>query len=157
MKALHIITTSIALIFLSQSNHSLGHCQVPCGIYEDSLRIKLMDEHITTIEKSMQQINHLSSQTNINYNQLIRWVNNKEEHANKIQAIVSQYFLHQRIKVVNTDDAHYQLYLSNLSLLHQLSVQAMKAKQTTDLKHIQQLRELLIAFSESYFHQHHHE
>lgn len=157
MKALHIITTSIALIFLAQSNHSFAHCQVPCGIYEDSLRIKLMDEHITTIEKSIEQINHLSSQTNINYNQLIRWVNNKEEHANKIQAIVSQYFLHQRIKVVNKDDAHYQLYLNNLSLLHQLSVQAMKAKQTTDLKHIQQLRELLIAFSESYFHQHHHE
>ncbi len=75
------------------------HCQVPCGIYGDSIRIELIYEHIETIDKSMRMIDEISNQEKPNYNQLVRWVVNKEEHAEKIQEIVSQYFLNQRIKI----------------------------------------------------------
>jgi len=34
----------------------------------------------------------LSNEETINYNQIVRWVNNKEDHANKLQDIVSQHF-----------------------------------------------------------------
>ena len=25
-----------------------AHCQIPCGIYDDELRVQLIEEHITT-------------------------------------------------------------------------------------------------------------
>ena len=36
-----------------------GHCEIPCGIYDDSLRVAMIKEHINTVEKSMKQINLL--------------------------------------------------------------------------------------------------
>ena len=32
------------------------HCEIPCGIYDDHLRSHLIEEHIATIEKGMNQI-----------------------------------------------------------------------------------------------------
>jgi len=74
-----------------------AHCEIPCGIYDDQLRTQLIAEHATTIEKSMKQIMELSKADPVNYNQLVRWVSNKEDHATEIQQIVSQYFMTQRI------------------------------------------------------------
>ena len=65
-----------------------AHCQIPCGIYDDELRVQLIEEHITTVEKSMNQIIALGAAENMNYNQLVRWVSNKEAHAQEIQDIV---------------------------------------------------------------------
>ena len=108
MKTPYKSFTLLAFILLLVSpTSSFSHCQVPCGIYEDSLRIQLLDEHITTIEKSMTEINTLSKQNAPNYNQIVRWINNKEVHASKIQIIVSEYFLHQRIKIAAKDNHHY--------------------------------------------------
>lgn len=82
---------------------------------------------------------------------------NKEEHAKKIQDIVSQYFLHQRIKPVQpTEVEAYAKYTNQLALLHQLLVLSMKAKQTTDLTVIDKLTTTLDKFSHSYFHKHTH-
>lgn len=132
-----------------------AHCEIPCGIYGDSLRIVQITEHITTIEKSMNQINELSAEENINYNQLIRWVMNKEDHAAKIQEIVSQYFLHQRIKLTDSSNKEaYEKYTKQLVLLHKLLVYSMKAKQTTDLVYIEKMRETLRKFEDIYFHKH---
>lgn len=134
---------------------SYGHCEIPCGIYEDSIRVALIAEDITTIEKSMNEIISLSAGTVQNYNQLVRWINNKEEHANKIQDMVSQYFLHQRIKNVEPSNTEaYEKYTKQLVLLHKLSVYSMKAKQTTDLEYIKLLRKTLMEFEHTYFHKH---
>jgi nickel superoxide dismutase len=134
------------------SSPAFAHCEIPCGIYGDSLRITLMFEDITTIEKSMNQINELSKADEINYNQLVRWVVNKEEHAEKLQEIISQYFLNQRIKIVDVSNAEsYSKYIKQLTLLHQLMVYAMKSKQTTDLQYIDKMRDTLHAFQHAYF------
>ena len=122
-----------------------AHCEIPCGIYDDDLRIKLMAEHVTTMEKSMKQIVTLSQQQPINHNQLARWVNNKEDHANAFQEIVAQYFMTQRIKFDAKD------YAQKITVLHKMLVFAMRCKQTTDLKHIEALRSLLKEFSGLYF------
>ncbi len=63
-----------------------AHCQIPCGIYNDELRVQLIEEHIDTIEKSMKQIATLGAQSPLDNNQLVRWVMNKEEHAQKFRA-----------------------------------------------------------------------
>ena len=144
---------TLVILFNSQSLNA--HCEVPCGIYGDSIRVSLLFEHITTIEKAMNSVNKLSAEGDVNYNQLVRWIMNKEEHAEKIQEIVSQYFLHQRIKMVDANDKeHYQKYVAQLAKLHEISVFAMKSKQSTDLSIIEKLRTAVTDFSNVYFHKH---
>jgi nickel superoxide dismutase len=105
----------------------------------------MIAEHITTIEKSMNQIVKLRGQKHENCNQRVRWVMNKEDHANELQWIVSQYFMTQRIKLDSEN------YSQKLSVLHKMLVYAMKCKQTTDLSHIKTLRLLLQEFHDLYF------
>lgn len=129
-----------------------SHCEVPCGIYDDEMRIKMIAEHITTIEKAMKQIQELSKQQPTNYNQIVRWVVNKEKHATEIQHIVTQYFLTQRIKSPEKEGAEaVNDYHLKLSLCHDLIVYAMKAKQTVDLEHVEKLKSILHSFEHAYF------
>ncbi len=128
------------------------HCQIPCGIYNDEMRFTMMEEHIQTIEKSMKQIVELSKEPAENANQLVRWVLNKEQHADELAQIVTYYFLTQRIKPVNEDDAAaFKDYLVKISLLHKMLVVAMQTKQTTDLNNVEKLRSLLQDFHKTYF------
>jgi len=132
-------------------NSAAAHCEIPCGIYGDEMRFDMIEEHIATIEKSMQMIVELSKEAEKNHNQLVRWVINKEEHADYIQEIVSQYFLTQRIKIADPKDSDaYQKYVKQLVLLHHMLVYAMKTKQSIDLMHVARLRALLEEFEEVY-------
>ena len=143
---------AVFLLFTFLPVVTFPHCEIPCGIYNDRLRIDSIKEHITTIEKSMKQIEMLSKETPVNYNQLIRWVTNKEHHAAEIQDIVQQYFMTQRIKPADKGDKKaYDKYIAELTLLHNMLVYSMKTKQTTDLDHIETLRMLVGKFDKSYF------
>ena len=143
---------SLALI-LAPAAPAAAHCQIPCGIYDDELRVQLIEEHITTVEKSMNQIVTLGKANPVDYNQLVRWVNNKEEHAQKIQDIVTAYFMAQRIKMPadHGDEKAMNEYLHKLALLHAIQVHAMKAKQTTNLGEVETLRKLVEQFRIAYF------
>lgn len=121
-----------------------AHCQIPCGIYDDGTRITLLREHVITIQKSMREIQRLEKEGLQYSNQLIRWVMNKEDHANKFQDIVTQYFMAQRIKL----DA--DKYEQKIGLLHELLVMAMKCKQSTDLGLTQELMDLIHDFEHLY-------
>ncbi len=128
-----------------------SHCQVPCGIYGDDTRFNLIGEHITTIEKSMRQIGENMNQDPPNGNQIVRWVNNKEKHADEISHIVTYYFMAQRVKIPPAGDARANsAYVKKLTLLHQILVYSMKAKQTTDLGNVEKLRHLLEDFRKAY-------
>ncbi|MFH1724961.1 MAG: superoxide dismutase [Ni] [Elusimicrobiota bacterium] len=128
------------------------HCQVPCGIYGDYMRFDMIAEHIATLEKSMRTIGGLSEETEKNHNQIVRWVNNKDRHADELSHIVTYYFMAQRVKPAGDSDAKARAaYLKKLELLHGMLVRAMQAKQTTDLGHIEALRGLLEDFREAYF------
>lgn len=127
---------------------ALAHCQIPCGIYGDQRVVSEMEEHITTIEKGMNQINELAKDPGANANQLTRWVMNKETHAKEIQQIALDYFLAQRVKL---DEAGQESYNKKLALLHQVIVHAMKCKQTTDLAHVEALKKSLADFKALYF------
>ena len=119
-----------------------AHCEIPCGIYGDDARFSSIFEDIETIHKSMTKINELSS-TPGEANQLVRWVNNKEPHANRIREVVTQYFMTQRIKIQDfSDEKTVASYHDKLALLHQMLVYAMKCKQTTDSANADRLHEL---------------
>ena len=99
MKRTLSLSILVAMILtFSVTKIANAHCEVPCGIYNDELRVELLKEHFQTIEKAMKQIEEIQSADSINYNQLVRWINTKEEHANLIQEIAEQYFLTQRVK-----------------------------------------------------------
>ncbi len=141
-----ILQSALAAIFLAIfAAKATSHCEIPCGIYDDELRIKLLLEHITTIEKSMKQIVVLEEADHHNANQLVRWVVNKDRHADELQKIVAQYFMTQRIKLDAVD------YAKKLSVLHQMLVYGMKCKQTTDLANAEKLRSLVSEFESLYF------
>ena len=143
---------SLLLIAVIVPVQIYAHCEIPCGIYNDKMRIDMLKEHVTTIEKSMNQIIELQKAETINYNQLVRWINNKDEHADEMQHIVTQYFMTQRIKPVDgSDKAALEKYQKELGLLHEMLVYAMKAKQTTDVQNCTKLNELIDSFYNSYF------
>jgi len=129
-----------------------SHCEIPCGIYDDEMRFTMVEEHIKTIEKAMKEIEHLSGHQPPNFNQIVRWVTNKEKHADEIQHIISQYFLTQRVKLVEKeDDKADKIRMEYLSLCHEILVYAMKTKQTTDLSNVEKLKTAVKAFKNSYF------
>ena len=49
-------TFLLLTLVLSFTSLGYAHCEIPCGIYDDHLRIKLIAEHLTTVEKSMNRI-----------------------------------------------------------------------------------------------------
>ena len=152
MRKLVLVCALALACVLVTGRATFSHCEIPCGIYGDQTRITLLLEDIATVEKSMQQIELLSDADPINPNQVVRWIQNKEEHASKIQHVVTQYWLTQRIQPVEASSAEaHKKYLGQLEILHHMLVRAMKAKQTTDTTHTTTLRSLVDKLAESYF------
>jgi nickel superoxide dismutase len=140
-----------ALFISLTASTAFAHCQIPCGIYDDAARFTLLEEHVTTIEKAMKTLEELSAVQPPNYNQIVRWVLNKEHHADEISEIVTYYFMAQRVKPVEKkSEATYSKYLGELTSLHEMVVYSMKVKQTTDLENVDRLRALVKQFKVSY-------
>jgi nickel superoxide dismutase len=100
----------------------------------------------------MKEIESLSAAQKPNMNQVVRWVNNKDHHADELSEIVTYYFMAQRIKLPAQGDVKAQQdYVKKLTLLHHMLVYSMKAKQTTDLDNVAKLRSSLSAFHDAYF------
>lgn len=145
MKNIGIKLLLVGLLSVLLATSALAHCEVPCGIYDDEARIDMLLEHTTTIEKSMNQIIILEKSDHGHANQLVRWIMNKEDHANMLQEIVSQYFMTQRIQAGTAQ------YDKKIAALHGMLVSAMKCKQTVDLAHVANLRALVAEFKGLYF------
>jgi nickel superoxide dismutase len=111
-----------------------AHCQIPCGIYDDNARVRSMLEDAETVEKSIKMINALSEKSDaLSQNQLVRWVMNKEAHAQKIITTISDYFLTQRVKSSQED------YKKRLVDHHAVIVSAMEAKQNAEMSYVKTL------------------
>ena len=142
MKIFFLLALSVTLL---STNWLSAHCQVPCGVYGDSARFTQMLEDQTTIAKAIAQINDLAGQKDgKSANQLVRWVNTKEDHANKIQKIIAEYFLTQRIK--SSSDNYSDL----LQGAHGVMVAAMKCKQGTDPESADALKSAIKNFQTVY-------
>jgi nickel superoxide dismutase len=112
---------------------TLGHCEIPCGIYDDHAEIQRMLLDAETMRKASAQIVILSEQLDAaSLNTLSRWVGVKEEHSKNIQHVNAWYFMTQRIKAVAPETERYDEYVSKLTAHHAVSVAAMKAAQSLD-------------------------
>jgi nickel superoxide dismutase len=148
------IYQNLIIPFLLLQGSLLAHCQVPCGIYNDAARIIQIQEDFSTIQKAMTKIKELSQQQDAtSMNQLTRWIITKEDHASKIQKVVSEYFLTQRIKA-KTEGSDYNTYVKQTTTLHQILVSAMKCKQTIDEQNAILGINLIDEFIEIYFDSH---
>ena len=148
MKTLLALVT-VPLLFGGSVTLS-AHCQVPCGIYHDKTETTRLYEDIGTIEKCMTEINRLSAVQKPNYNQLVRWINTKENHVEQIQKSIWQYFMMQRIAPTAPGSKEYPEYVKKLTLLHSLLVDAMKCRQGTDLAVPERMKKTLKEFEKSY-------
>jgi ubiquitin len=110
-----------------------GHCQVPCGIFDDPMIVAEVKQCVETIKKAMAQIKELESGSGTGaqeLNQIVRWINTKEEHAKKIISTVAEYCLCQRVK--KEVFASESDYTDALKAHHAVMQAAMKCKQTVD-------------------------
>ncbi len=124
IKTLFFVAASV----LAFSQPTYAHCQIPCGIYDDHARVQSMLEDAATVEKSVKLIAELSGKLDAqSQNQLVRWVMNKEKHAQNIISTITDYFLTQRVKSKQED------YAERLIKHHTVIVAAMKTKQSADL------------------------
>ena len=73
----------LALALLLCATPTKSHCQVPCGIFDDSHRIAQLVEDVHTIEKAMKEFSRLQGIVStdkdnfLSQHQAIRWVATK--------------------------------------------------------------------------------
>ena len=135
----------LAALLLSLSATAQSHCQIPCGIYDDNARVVSMLEDVATIRKAVAQIADLAGKTDPqSQNQLVRWVMNKEQHAQRIIATIGDYFLTQRVKAKQED------YTERLRKHHAVIVAAMRAKQNADADVVAELGSAVEALAPYY-------
>ena len=126
------------------------HCQVPCGIYGDQMRFEGMLEDTKTIAKAISEIEAFTKTLGDGppkakgMNQMVRWVNTKESHAQNIQDVMGAYFFAQRIKTDHKD------YTAQLATAHNVIVTAMKCKQDVSAETAVNLKKAIEDFYRAY-------
>lgn len=139
-----VITTVMSLLIVFHSS-ARAHCQIPCGIYDDYARVRSMLEDAATVEKSIRLIRELADKRDAqSQNQIVRWVVNKEFHAQKIITTICDYFLTQRVNADQKD------YAERLTKHHAVILAAMKAKQNADLKYATALTDTITRLVDYY-------
>ncbi len=127
-----------------------AHCEIPCGIYDDHARIQVLLEHADTVEKSARLIVELSGKSDPqSENQLVRWVVNKESHAQKIIDVITSYFLTQRVNPKQKD------YIERLVRHHAVILAAVAVKQNVEPKYVAALIKSIKAIAD-YYPEHNH-
>ncbi len=140
----------VAISILVIPRQGYNHCQIPCGIYDDHARVQSMLEDAETVTKSIKMMNQLAGKSDPqSQNQMIRWVMNKEEHAQKVISTICDYFLTQRVKPDQDD------YSERLIKHHAVIVAAMKAKQHAGEEYAESLRKSIEALH-PYYPEHEH-
>lgn len=128
-----LVGEAVTSLWVTGTQTAEAHCQVPCGIYDDSARIASLNEDTATIAKAVRMIRkHAGAHEAKDVNQVTRWITTKEAHASNIIKVVSEYFLTQKVRPVPPGAGGYDAYLKKLADHHAVMVAAMKTKQTAN-------------------------
>jgi small subunit ribosomal protein S27Ae len=126
-----VVATGSLLLLSSETKKTYNHCQVPCGIFDDPAIVSEIKQACTTIRKAIVQskmLHEKSGSDPLALNQMVRWINTKEEHCSKIITLIAEYCLCQRIK--RPEFKTEADYLQALKIHHNVMQAAMKAKQS---------------------------
>ena len=132
----HVLVRSLFFLFVQQ---------------DDPATVGEVQQAATTIRKAMVQVNELTSNGTpgpADYNQMVRWINTKEEHACKIITTVAEYCLCQRVKkdVFATEKEFTDAVMAH----HAVMVAAMKCKQSVDTVTVDHLDTAIALFAKMY-------
>jgi len=135
-----------------------GHCQVPCGIFDDPKLVADIREALATVRKATVQIGILSADLSTSsaqaFNQITRWVMTKEEHCGKIIDLVANYCLCQRVKPPWVDGSPFGSneteYYEVLKAHHAMMVAAVGVKQFADAAHVDMLEHAVVDWEKMY-------
>ncbi len=153
IKVSSVAVVALAVLAFFGATSVFGHCQVPCGIYDDAARVASLKEDATTIAKAVTQINELAAKNDAqSVNQATRWVMTKESHASHIIEVMAEYFLAQRVKLGEDKAKYHQALVDH----HEVILAAMKTKQQANSKAVTALENALDKLSE-YYPEHPHE
>jgi nickel superoxide dismutase len=124
-----------AALALGAARDARAHCQIPCGIYDDHARVHAMREDAATVAKSLRELASLAGKRDAqSINQAVRWVINKDAHAERIMRSIADYFLAQKIAPAAPKDRKaFEAYVDKLAKHHAVLVAAMKCKQSASL------------------------
>jgi ubiquitin len=128
-----------------------GHCQVPCGIFDDPAMVSEIRQAAATARKAMVQSSELHGTATsdlLALNQIVRWITTKEEHCSKIIDIVATYCLCQRVK--KEIFANDEEYVQALKAHHAVMQAAMKVKQQMDTAACDALDHAIADFAKMY-------
>ncbi len=140
-----------AMLMTLAPQKTQAHCQLPCGIYSDNVRVVLMLEDVETLDKAVAMMTELVAKKDLqSQSQFSRWVTNKESHAQQIIETISNYFLTQRVSPSQED------YVDRLKAHHAVIVNAMKVKQNSEKKYVDTLKESVTALLKYYPAEHKH-
>ena len=151
---IHLTSTVCILLFTVAAMMPAkmeAHCQIPCGIYSDNVRVVMMLEDVETLEKSVSMLHQLAAKQDVqSKSQFARWVTNKEQHAEKIISTIANYYLTQRVNPSQDD------YVDRLKAHHAVIVNAMKVKQSTDEQSVATLKDSVRVLLKYYPDEHKH-
>lgn len=122
------------------------------GIFDDPAIVAEIKQCVETIKKACAQYTELHATAGgasaQDMNQMIRWINTKEKHAEKIITLVAEYCLCQRVK--KEVFASEQDYVDALKAHHAVMQCAMKAKQSIDAAVVGALEHAVEDFAKMY-------
>jgi nickel superoxide dismutase len=122
-----------AFAFLSSSvifhGTIFGHCQMPCGIYDDQMIYDKIDQFYLTMVKAVGILTEKHDPETVqDKNQFVRWVMLKEKSCDEVADILTTYFLQQKFKPGDDDTTDL------LKSAHKLLFLLVEIKQHVDLK-----------------------
>ncbi len=132
---------SLCIIFLCCQMGLGAHCQMPCGIYHDEIVFGQLEEYIELMNKAMQELKTNEFATPAERANFIRWVTLKDTNSDEMAALLTKYFLQQRIKSDQTE---------LLTHAHKVLVGMMQVKQLVDQGSVEKLKQELKTFKELY-------
>ena len=131
------------------SDDAQAHCQVPCGIYDDHARVDQIREDIVTITKAVNEMAALAAKQDAqSKQQFVRWVMNKETHADRVIRTIADYFFAQKIKMPAAGDKKAtSAYYEMLARHHAVLVAAMLCKQGSSMEPVNALTKAVDAIA----------
>lgn len=127
--------SAVETIRAAMGSSVVGHCEIPCGIYDDHAEIQRIRLDAETMRKASREIVALAENMDASsLNTVTRWVMVKEEHGERIQHMVAWYFLTQRVAPPAPSEGldAVQDYYRKLAGFHAVSRAAMAAAQSLD-------------------------
>lgn len=117
--------------FIFCTSRLLSHCQMPCGIYNDSMIYDKIDQYVETMYKGDTMLTHNKFQSSWDRNEFVRWVMTKDKMTDEIAELLMSYFLQQKIKPDEEDTAE------KLKSVHKMMFMLVQIKQNTDRKFVE--------------------